>query len=205
MLELTLDHLAVSAESRDAGRAHVEEALGLPMQSGGVHPRFGTHNHLMGLQDGLYLEAISIDPEAAPPDRPRWFDLDRFAGKPRLTNWICAAADMRAACQQWPEAGGAVDLERGDLRWQMAVPQTGQLPFDGMFPPLIAWQGSLHPKTMLKAQPARLSMLTVLHPEAEALAQRLGAIKGGAVRFETATEAGLAAEFDTPHGRRVLT
>ena len=101
MFDLTLDHLAVSALSRDVARAHIEEALGVSMQAGGEHARFGTHNHLMGLQGGLYLEAISIDPAAPTPDRPRWFDLDNFADAPRLTNWICSVSDIEKACAHW--------------------------------------------------------------------------------------------------------
>ena len=76
---LELDHLAVSGETLEAGRAHVEDALGVTLQPGGQHRHFGTHNLLLGLEDGLYLEVITVDPSAPDPDYPRWFDLDRFA------------------------------------------------------------------------------------------------------------------------------
>lgn len=174
------------------------------MQMGGEHARFGTHNHLMGLSDRLYLETISIDPEAPVPDRPRWFDLDNFSGAPRLTNWICAVPDIAQACERWPEAGTAVSLERGELRWQMAVPEDGKLPFDNLFPPLIEWGGALHPATMLTPSGASLVMLTIRHPRVEALAELLGSVDGANLRFETARSAALFAEFATPHGRRVL-
>ena len=55
-----------------------------------------THNRLLGLGD-LYLEVIAADPSAPRPAWPRWFDLDRFTGAPRLTNWICACDDLEAA------------------------------------------------------------------------------------------------------------
>lgn len=204
MFDLKLDHLAVSATSRDNARAHIEDALGTAMQVGGEHARFGTHNHLMGLENDLYLEAISIDPNAPKPDRPRWFDLDTFAGAPRLTNWICAVNDIDAACAYWPKAGEPVALERGDLRWQMAVPATGTLPFDGHFPPLIEWVGTLHPLQMLSPTKVKMHALTIRHPKAEELCALLGPIKNGPVRFEIGNEPELFAEFDTPHGRRVL-
>ena len=111
MSALILDHLAVSGETRDAARAHIEEALGFPMQTGGEHEKFATHNHLMGLEDGLYLEAISIDPNVPNPDRARWFNLDNFSGTPRLTNWICAVPDMAAALERWEDVGTAVRSE----------------------------------------------------------------------------------------------
>ncbi len=205
MSALILDHLAVSGETRDAARAHVEEALGVAMQTGGEHEKFATHNHLMGLEDGLYLEAISIDPNVPNPDCARWFNLDNFSGPPRLTNWICAVPDMSAALAQWDGVGDAVLLERGELRWQMAVPQSGLLPFGGFFPPLIQWHGTLHPKTMLNAKGVSLKQLTVAHSQADALAETLGKVVGATVRFEQAETAMLYAEFATPHGARTLT
>ncbi|MGH1577551.1 VOC family protein [Planktotalea sp.] len=204
MTKLSLDHLAVSGENRDAARAHIEDALGLPMQDGGAHEIFGTHNHLMGLADGLYLEAISIDPNAEQPARPRWFDLDNFAGAPRLSNWICSTQDLASSCQTWPEAGGPVALRRAELRWQMAVPQSGVLPFDGLFPPLIEWSGPLHPTAMLEPTGAKLVALTIRHPDADALRLSLGEIHGANVRFETSRSVELISEFETPHGMRVL-
>lgn len=205
MLDLKLDHLAVSAASRDAARAHVEEALGVSMQPGGAHERFATHNHLLGLADGLYLEAISIDPDAPVPAHPRWFDLDNFSGPPRLSNWICAVTDLTSALADWPEAGDAVALERGALQWQMAVPPSGALPFDGLFPPLIQWQGDLHPAAMLEPSNLRLKALTLRLPQAQALKARLGIIEGAVLRFEMAQTPELIAEFETPHGLRLLT
>ncbi len=204
MFGLKLDHLAVSGENRDSARAYVEDALGVAMQDGGAHARFGTHNHLMGLEDGLYLEAISIDPSAPKPDRPRWFDLDGFSGAPRLSNWICSVKSITVVCQEWPEAGAPVALQRGELRWQMAVPANGKLPFDGLFPPLIEWSGKLHPASMLNPSGVALKMLTVHHPQADDLADQLGDIAGAQVRFETAQNSQLTAEFNTPHGLRVL-
>ena len=119
---LTFDHLAVAATSLPEGRRAVEEALGVRLQTGGQHAHFGTHNLLLGLEDGLYLEVIAVDPRAAPPRQPRWFNLDRFQGTPRLGNWICRTDDLTAARAALPGIGEPVSLARGDLRWRMAVP-----------------------------------------------------------------------------------
>ena len=64
---LVLDHIAVAAESLAEGAAHVEAALGVPLSDVGVHDLMGTHNRLLSLGPGLYLEVIAIDPEARPP------------------------------------------------------------------------------------------------------------------------------------------
>lgn len=201
---MRLDHLAVTAESLEAGRAHVEAALGLHLQPGGQHPHFGTHNLLLGLEDGLYLEVIAIDPGAPAPAYPRWFDLDRFSGEPRLRTWICAVDDLDAALLRHPGAGQAVDLARGDLRWRMAVPGSGVLPMDNLFPALIEWQGAAHPAARLAPSGARLSRLVVSHPEAAALKAMVGPeLQDARVAFETG-QTGLRAEFETPHGLRVI-
>ena len=92
-MTLELDHIAVAGETLEAAVAHVEAALGVTLDPGGVHVEMGTHNRLLSLGPDLYLGVIAIDPEAAPPGRRRWFDLDRFDGLPRLHSWIVAAPE----------------------------------------------------------------------------------------------------------------
>ncbi|SFO29884.1 Glyoxalase-like domain-containing protein [Roseovarius lutimaris] len=201
---MKLDHLAVAAESLEAGRDWVEEHLGVRLQPGGYHAHFGTHNLLLGLEDGLYLEVIAIDPGAEAPAYPRWFDLDRFEGAPRLNTWICQVEDLADLVARYPEAGRPVPLSRGDLRWQMAVPEDGVLPYDNMFPAVIEWQGNTHPSARLAPSGARLERLVVCHPEAGALEAALAPVLDDArVVFESGA-AGLRAEFATPSGPRAL-
>lgn len=203
---MELDHLAVSGETLDAAVEHVESALGVRLQPGGRHPFFGTHNRLLGLGAGLYLEAIAIDPDAPPPGRARWFGLDDFDGLPRLTNWICRTHDLEAEiadCQE--QAGTPVALTRGDLSWRMAVPDDGRLPFDGAFPAFIEWEGIEHPSIRLADNGCVLRRLTVAHPDAAALSEIMrGRVPDPRVRIETGPVAGFLAEFDTPSGPRSL-
>lgn len=201
---MKLDHLAVAAESLEAGRDWFEEHLGLRLQPGGSHPHFGTHNLLLGLEDGLYLEVIAIDPGAEAPAHPRWFDLDRFGGAPRLSNWICQVDDLADIVARYPEAGHPVALSRGDLRWQMAVPEDGVLPYDNLFPALIEWEGDAHPSTRLTPSGARLQRLVVSHPQAEVLEGALAPVLNDARVVFEAGAAGLRAEIATPHGVRTL-
>lgn len=201
---MQLDHIAVSGTTLEAASMAIEAALGATMQAGGRHALFGTHNRLLGLEDGLYLEAISVDPGAAAPGQARWFDLDRFAGAPRLTNWICRVDDLDTALQRLPEgAGRPVAVSRGDLRWWMAVPEGGRLPFDNLFPALIEWRGDLHPAAMLERSPCRLRRLVVSHPEAAVLRAILAGFEDDRVVFRAGAP-GLAAVFDTPQGERRL-
>lgn len=203
-MKLALDHLAVAAETLEAGRAAVEEALGVALQPGGRHPHFGTHNRLLGLEGGLYLEVIAIDRQAPAPAGPRWFDLDRFAGRPRPQAWICRTHDLEGFLDARPEAGAPVALARGDLRWRMAVPETGVLPWDNVFPAVIAWQAGGHPADRLAASGCRLARLVVAHPRADGLRARLAPVLEDArVVIEPGAPA-LRFEFVTPHGQRVL-
>lgn len=194
---LELDHLAVAARTLEEGRTYVENALGVTLQPGGQHARYGTHNLLAGLEDGLYLEVISIDPDASPPAEPRWFRLDEFDDAPCLHNWICRSANMAEDLPLMPAGSGApVQLQRGDLRWKMAVPQDGRLPHDDTSPALIEWQ-SRHPAPALTPTGARLVQLTISHPQAKALsAQLTPVLQDARVRFEVAPEPGLQAEFN---------
>lgn len=195
---LRLDHLAISAERLEDGVALVERRLGVPMAGGGQHPAMGTHNRLLSLGD-LYLEVIAVDPAATPPGRPRWFDLDRFSGPPRLTTWIVATDEMEAALATGPQGwGAAMDLARGDYRWQMAVPGDGRLPFDGACPALIRWQGALHPAPALPDHGLRLARLAVSHPQAAVLQAAL-ALDDPRVSFIPGPP-GLSAVIDTPQG-----
>ena len=201
---LELDHLAIAAQTLEEGRVAVEAALGVTLQPGGKHDHFGTQNLLLGLEDGLYLEVIAIDPDAPNPGYARWFDLDRFNGLPMLTNWICRTSDLPKAVDRFPQAGAPVALSRAALRWQMAVPEDGILPYDNLFPALIEWQCRDHPAQLLSPVGCRLERLVVGHPEAAALEHEIGdALTDRRVVFETG-QAGLMAEIQTPSGRKVL-
>ena len=202
---MQLDHIAIAGETLDEAATLVEEVLGVPLQAGGAHDVFHTHNRLLGLEDGLYLEAIAINPDASAPERPRWFDLDHFTGAARLTNWICRCDDLDATLAQMPEGYGApVTLQRGDLRWRMAVPSSGVLPFDNCAPALMQWQDDAHPASRLAPSGVRLTRLVVRHPDADALRATLAPqLDDDRVVLEVG-QAGLRAEFDAPQGRKVI-
>lgn len=203
-MTLELDHLAVAGVTLDAATTHIEQSLGEPMQPGGEHAVFHTHNTLMGLADGLYLEAISINPTAPTPDRARWFDLDRFSGTPRLCNWICRCENLDAALAELPDGFGApVALQRGDLRWRMAVPKSGVLPFDNCAPALIEWQTQDHPARMLRTAPLRLTELRISHPDATELDRLMAPVLSDRRIAYVEGAPGLGATFDWGQGSAV--
>ena len=204
-MKLQFDHIVVSALTLAEGVAAVEDTLGVALAGGGAHAHMATHNRLLGLGD-VYLEVIAADPAAPKPTWPRWFDLDNFAGPPRLTNWVARCDDIAAAVAIGPAGVGVpITLQRGDYAWDMAVPQDGKLPFDGMFPALIQWHGALHPAQALPDASVRLTLLEIAHPQADALKGALaGRMADPRVIILQGAAPAMQASFDTPHGVRVL-
>jgi hypothetical protein len=202
---MRLDHLALSAMTLGEGVAHAEAALGVALAPGGQHPHMATHNRLLGLGD-IYLEVIAADPSAPAPAWPRWFDLDRFSGPPRLTSWIAACNDLEAELALGPDGLGLpVAVSRGDLRWKMAVPPDGRLPFEDAFPALIQWQGAVHPVQRLPDAGVRLLRLEIAHPNAAALCRALaGRLDDARVVIVEGAAKALQASFSTPAGTRRL-
>ena len=198
---LTFDHLAYAAGNLATGAQAVSAALGVDLPAGGVHAAMGTHNRLTGLGD-LYLEVIAVDPAAPPPPRPRWFDLDRFAGPTRLTNWIARCDDLEAAIAAAPLGMGApMRFERGPYVWRMAVPDDGILPFGGGFPALIQWEGAAHPAANLPDSGLRLIRLQIVTPEADALRAALArVISDGRIRVEPGETFAMHAGYAGPGG-----
>ena len=178
------DHLVVAARTLDEGSAWVEAKLGVPMAEGGKHALMGTHNRLLSLGPGAFLEVIAIDPEAPAPARPRWFDLDAPAVRellsrgPALIHWVERTDDLEAALADYSEPVEILSLSRGPYRWRMGVPRDGRLPGQGRQPTLIQWQGGLHPAQALPPSGCTLE------------------------RFDRAQE--LVATFSTPSGMRTI-
>ncbi len=200
------DHIAIAAEDLDDGAAAVEAALGVPLQPGGQHALMGTHNRLLSLGPGEYLEVIAINPDAPAPDRPRWFDLDGFAGRARPNTWIANCDDLQAALAAAPEGSGRpIDFERADLRWRMAVPDDGCLPFDSAFPALIEWQGGASAADRQTDVGCRLERLVLIHPQPGALQAALKPlIDDPRITVEHGAQKAMRAVIRTPHGLREL-
>ncbi len=197
---LELDHIAVVCADLAVGADWLSDRLGVPLLAGGVHPRYGTHNRLLGLADGLYLEVIAPDP-AANMQGSRWFDLDHAPDVPRWGNWICRADNLGAHAAL---CGPAVQMSRGDLTWQITVPDDGSLPMQGGFPTLIHWDDmTAHPALKLPDSGCRLTRWEVHHPDAAQL-REICVIHDPRVVFIPATQPHFAAHFDTPDGPVII-
>lgn len=169
---LTFDHIVIAAETLEDGVSYVQERLGVDIPFGGKHPLMGTHNHLMQLGNGAFLEVISIDP-SAPVGRVRWFGLDEFRGSPRIVHWVVRTDRIDDASQVGVDVGRAVDLTRGALFWKLTVRDDGSMPFDGAFPSVICWPDAHFPVPSMADLGCELEHLVLTHPNAEALKDAL--------------------------------
>jgi hypothetical protein len=199
-----VDHLVVTAAELAEGAAHIEAALGVPMGPGGVHPAMGTHNRLLSLGPATYLEAIAVDPEAPVLARKRWFGLDETPGQARLSHWVLRVDDLDAALAEAPEGIGVpVELQRGDYRWRITVPEDGRQPFGGLFPALIEWQAPM-PAPKLDDLGARLVSLVLSHPDVGALGWALSMLTEDDRVIVRKGPVGLSALIHTEAGEKVL-
>ena len=216
MLNTRLDHIVVGASSLERGAEYVEQTLGVHVPDGGEHVMMGTHNKVMTLGDGVYLEIIAVNPGLVPPEHPRWFGLDdpsvisSFAQSPRLLTWAVNTSDLIALTKHSSIAVGDIQqAERGDLRWKVALTDDGRLSAAGFFPLCIQWLVDFHPSERMTDHNCRLTNLTIRHRRAPWLTSCLESI--GADRLVTVESCEdseiscLTATIHTPAGERVLT
>ena len=176
--KIAVDHLVVACRTLAQGRDWCEATLGVSPAPGGRHALMGTHNLLLAVSSArypkAYLELIAIDPDAAPPARPRWFDLDDASlqaalVEPRIVHWVARCDDLDATVAELrgeghdpgPIVGAERMTPRGLLRWRITVPADGRRPGDGAMPLWIEWGGAEHPSDVLPASGVTIESLQV--------------------------------------------
>ena len=215
-----VDHLVVAAATLEQGVQWCEATFGVTPGPGGTHALMGTHNRLIRLAGSQYsrsyLEIIAIDPQAAAPERARWFDLDdhrlrdAIRIQPRLVHFVARCGDARGAVQalreRGLELGELVRAERrtttGLLQWGITMRADGQRLFHGALPALIEWAGA-HPTDAMPVSGVELLGLTARHPRVHELQAAHAAVGLQGVGLREG-EADLAAVFAAPAGRVTL-
>jgi hypothetical protein len=206
-----LDHLVVTAPTLAAGTAWAESILGVTLQGGGEHQRMATHNALLRLGNTTYLEVIAPNPAAAPPNQPRWFELDRIKGDalPRLVTWVARTGDIASTTTRCRTQFGDIEpMSRGALNWLITIPAQGALIAGGVIPMLIEWHVDKHPASGLEDKGCRLRGLELFHPEVDSVAETLTclAFRGEVVMHQlpTGERPYLVAVVETPNGPRLI-
>jgi catechol 2,3-dioxygenase-like lactoylglutathione lyase family enzyme len=164
---LNLDHVVLACADLERGAAWLEKALGVPLAPGGQHTGFGTHNRLLQLGGGVYMELIAPDPSQGAVTRSRPFELDCFSPEvPRLVSFVSNTANLDLALAQlFYVPGQATTMTRGDLSWKISVPEGGKLQNSGTLPTVIEWPLNVHPSKSLPHQGVRLERFVLAMDE----------------------------------------
>ncbi len=212
-----LDHIVVAARSLDEGRAWARETLNVDAAGGGRHDGLATHNTLVNLGDGRYLEIIAIDPDADAPTFPRWFGLDtdevreHIAHGPRLVAWVARCSGADDVIEQLAMAPGYAasvvrPASRANFRWRFTFSADGARLAGGTLPHLIQWDCPIHPCEYLPASGLSLTALTLGTAQPEVTRAMLGALafSGDRVHVGQSSPAHLVATLSSPQGVIVL-
>lgn len=131
-----IDHVVILVDDLDTAIEQYED-LGFIVESGGKHPRF-THNALVSVGDGSYLELIAFY-EQNGADQHRWHKflasggglVDYAVGTPGLESQMKLATD-RGLSYTGPNDGARTRPDGQEMAWKTATPstdQSGGLPF----------------------------------------------------------------------------
>lgn len=179
-LQPMIDHLMFVAPDLEDGVALLQEMLGVRAAAGGKHPGVGTHNALLSLGNGVYLEVLAPDPDQGDASGSLRSGM-QFAPS-RIATWAAKAPDIEARVASALSSGhniGSVSaasrrLPDGSLlEWSFTFPPPAA--GDGVAPFLIRWGLGFHPS---KTTPPGCELLTLRgeHPEPDRLQALLSAM-----------------------------
>lgn len=205
------DHLVVAAHSLEQGVEWLTSRLGVSIPKGGEHPIMGTHNHLMSLGSGVFIEVIAINPAARASKRPRWFALDdpiisaSLKDSPKLLTWAVNTPDIHSTLKSSNiDLGVAESLTRGELSWLISIRKDGSLPCGGLLPAVIQWHCKDHPSTSMAYLHCHLKSICLTSRNPEWLQRQIEDISASElVEIRPASNrhaAGVSAIIGTPHG-----
>ena len=207
-----LDHIVIGADHLESGTRWTEARLQSATDGGGAHPLMSTHNRLMRLAGGPYLEIIATDPAAPSPNRPRWFTLDDAATQRRLADgpaalcWVASVQDIeKSAASCGYDCGRIIEVTRGALRWRLTVADDGSLPERGILPSLIEWPDGMHPVAHLAETDISLGAIQLTHPDPAYISDCLGRLGLQHLADIEAGDAAIAFHFATQDGTVTIT
>ena len=133
-----IDHVLIAVDDvSDASDRLVE--FGFEVVAGGQHPQFGTHNALVPLADGTYIELIGVEDAELAAQHPHTRQVvEALEGPNRLALMAIESsaigADVAAARERGLDISDPVEGERirpdgTSVRWRTAHPEDPKLPF----------------------------------------------------------------------------
>lgn len=135
---LGIDHILIAVEDLEKAM-EVYRRLGFQVLVGGEHPTVGTHNALVPLADGSYLELVGVrKPELAQQFPFGQQVLEAIARPNRLVGFALESADVNGDVQAIRDRGltmakappgGRVRPDGQQVSWRTAHPEDPRLPF----------------------------------------------------------------------------
>ena len=211
----TIDHIVIGAANLEKATKKVEGLIKTKLSTSGKHSLMATHNRLVRLQNSAYMEIIAIDPSASFPKsctrEKRWFSLDSNKTKRRLSLapqplcWVVAVNNIeQTALNCGYEPGRITEMSRGDFRWKLTVPDSGELSEGGVLPVLIEWPKGRNPADVMPESNLVLKQITLFHPSPNFIEHILFAMDiSGPIKIKFG-EPEIQFTFRTPNGNNVL-
>lgn len=199
-----IDHLIYASSSLQRGMDEFEELLGVRPVRGGRHPRYGTHNALLSLGAGTYLEIIARDPELSAPEKGAFIDIPAGGGS-QLITWVFRVADIEESSAALKGAGidtGSVESgsrqnpDGSVIHWELTDPYA--MPLQGAIPFLINWGATVHPSEVAPLG-GQLADLLIEHPDADRVRGAVSAL-GAKVKVTAGDKFLISARVETKNG-----
>lgn len=202
---LALDHIVWAVPDLDAGIRTIADLTGVEPVSGGKAPgREQSHNALISLGDGAYLEIFS---PARAGGGGRWGKLVED-GQPRIVSYALRVTDRFAVLKPaietagysftGPRAMGRVRPDGGAVNWELL--NIAGTPIDDALPFFIDWLGSTPHPSESSPKGATIDSFSVAHPRAGELAAIYAGI-GVQTPVLASNKAAINLVLDTPRGK----
>jgi hypothetical protein len=134
------DHFIILVNDLNAGM-NAFRNLGFDVRAGGEHPRFGSHNALVALADGTYLELLAFK-DAALAEKTFWKDaVKKLRVREGFAAFVLASNDLANDAAQYrqkkiniaePQAGSRTRTDGQQVAWHTAIideTPSGAMPF----------------------------------------------------------------------------
>jgi len=201
------DHAVYAGADLDALVLEIEARTGVRPVPGGEHESLRTHNALLGLGAGRYLELLAPIPGAGTPSA--FGRLLSDLPDPRLFMWAVRVPDLDGFVRAGTRAGlamGAISpMSRQPptgptRRWRLTTGGAGV--YGGVVPFGIEWAPGAHPADDAPAG-CTVAGLRADHPEPDRMRDALRAL-GVDLAIDAAATPALHLTLDAPAGRVAL-
>ena len=178
--KMHLDHIVIIVPNLAHIIEDINNKLGCIPVLGGKHPKYGTHNALLRINNKnrykQYIEFLAIDPMVEPPKiYPP--GLHPKLSHPKISSWAVYCKNIEATAQAMCSIGGFFDVgeifsmsrksvEGEILSWEIAYNYDSIVSSNGIIPFLINWGKTMHPADQLeKNNSCEIAELTMKHPD----------------------------------------